>query len=285
MTRGLLLAVERAREMGFCFGVRRAIRLLEEAARKFGSLDSLGPVVHNRQVVERLEGMGVRVARSPADLENRVVAIASHGLGPQDMKALEGRDVIDATCPIVARAQRAARDLARAGFQVVVFGDSLHPEVRGLLGWAGDSALATEAPLRFQPWPKRLGLLSQTTQSPDAFATFIASTLPPALARGAALRIVNTICQPTRRRQASALELARRVEVMLVVGGKTSANTRRLAELCSPLVEVHLVEKADDIDPAWLTGRKSIGLTAGASTPDEVILEVEARLRALAGRG
>src|SRR3972149_6842288 len=191
--------------MGLCFGVRRAIRLLEEAARKSGSLDSLGPVVHNRQVVERLEAMGVRGARGPEDLVNPGVAISSRG--PEDMKALEGREVVDATCPIVARAQRAARDLARAGFQVVVFGDSLHPEVRGLLGWAGDGALATEAPLNLQPWPKRLGLLSQTTQSPDAFATFIASTLPPALARGAALRIVNTICQPTRRRQASALEL------------------------------------------------------------------------------
>ena len=284
MTRGCLLAIERAREMGFCFGVRRAIRLLEEAARETGSLDSLGPVVHNRQVVKRLEGMGIRVARGQADLKNRVVAISSHGLGPEEMKALEGREVIDATCPIVARAQRAARDLARAGFQVVVFGDSLHPEVRGLLGWAGDGAVATEAPLQLHPWPKRLGLLSQTTQSPEAFASFVASALPTALAQGAELRVINTICQPTRRRQASALELAGRVEVMLVVGGKTSANTRRLAELCSSLVEVHPVETAEDIDPAWVRGR-SIGLTAGASTPDEVILEVETRLRALAGPG
>ena len=271
--------------MGLCFGVRRAIRLLEEAAGKFGSLDSLGPVVHNRRVVERLEGMGVRVAGGPEDLENRVVAVSSHGLSPHDMKALEGREVIDATCPIVARAQRAARGLARAGFQVVVFGDCLHPEVRGLLGWAGDGALATEAPLNLQPWPKRLGILSQTTQSPEAFAGFVACALPPTIGGGVELRVVNTICQPTRRRQASALELARRVEVMLVVGGKTSANTRRLAEICSPLVEVHLVEKAEDIDPAWVAGRRSIGLTAGASTPDEVIMEVEARLRALAGLG
>jgi 4-hydroxy-3-methylbut-2-enyl diphosphate reductase len=279
------LAVERAREMGLCFGVRRAIRLLEEAARRFGSLDTLGPVVHNRRVVERLEGMGIRVAGGPKDLENRVVAISSHGLGPLDMKALEGREVIDATCPIVARAQKAARDLGRAGFQVVVFGDSLHPEVKGLLGWAGDGALATESPLRLEPWPKRLGLLSQTTQNPEAFSSFIASALPAALDGGVELRIVNTICQPTRRRQASALELARRAEVMVVVGGKTSANTRRLAELCSPLVEVHLVETAEDINPAWIRGKESIGLSAGASTPDEVIMEVEARLRALAGRG
>ena len=278
------LSVELAREMGFCFGVRRAIRILEAAVQQYGHLDSLGPVVHNQQVVARLEGLGVRVAHSLAEVQAPVVVVTAHGVAPEVSAQLQeqGRQVVDATCPLVRRAQRAAQGLAREGFRVVVFGDPGHPEVVGVLGWAGDEALAVQSiPLALQPWPKRLGLLAQTTQVPEDFARFISSALPVALSGESELRVVNTICGPTRRRRAAARELARRCQLVLVVGDPKSANTRRLAQLCSALVETHLVERPEDIDPSWLRGKEPIGITAGASTPDEAIHQVVRRAKEL----
>ncbi len=276
------MKVEKAKEMGFCFGVRRAIDIVERAARQDGPLDSLGAIVHNRRVVERLAACGVRVVESLDEVKGGVVAITSHGVGPEVFQEIRSRrlGVVDATCPFVRRAQAAAQKLAKAGFSVVIFGDADHPEVRGLLGWAGEKGCAME---QFAPWwsklPRRLGILSQTTQSPASFAQFVGELIDTTLVEVDELRIVNTICTATRRRYAAARRLASRVDLMLVVGGRDSANTRRLAEICrSSGVETHHIEAAGEIDPSWLGGRRRIGVTAGASTPDQAVDEVVFRL-------
>ena len=272
------MQIERAREMGFCFGVRRAIKLLEQAAQKHGTIESLGAVVHNRQVVNRMVELGVKVVDNVDQIKGSVVAIPSHGLALPLLENLksDGLTVVDATCPFVRRAQMAARRLAQAGFQIVVFGDADHAEVKAILGSSEGRGLATtEANIAFSEPPRRLGVLSQTTQSPERFARFVKELLDRLLSDVDELRIVNTICDATRERQAAARELASRSDIMLVVGDLNSANTRRLTELCSGTgVETHLVEGAHQLEPIWLRDKKHVGITAGASTPDETIDQV-----------
>lgn len=271
------MEIEKASEMGFCFGVRRAIDLVEKAAREKGPLHTLGALVHNRQVVNRLAACGVSVAANLDDVQGRIIAIASHGVGPGIMEQVQGRDleVIDATCPFVRKAQVAARKMGESGFWVLVYGDAAHPEVRGVLEYAGENASASLEVPDLDRLPSRLGVLCQTTQNPQYFAEFLARIISQGLSGFSELRICNTICDATSRHQASALELAGRVDLMFVVGGKDSANTKRLARICAEKgVATFHIENAAEIEPASLQGHSRIGITAGASTPDEVIDEV-----------
>lgn len=269
--------------MGFCFGVRRALTLMEQAAHSHGTIESLGAIVHNQQVGAHLASLGVNAVDSLADLKGPMVAITSHGVGPQVLSEIEARALnkIDTTCPFVRKAQQHAQALASEGFTVVIFGDADHPEVKGVLEWAGDRGLATRDPPDFRGKPpKKLGLLSQTTQSPARFAEFIKGILEANLDGLSEVRVFNTICHATSQRQAAALELARDVDVMIVVGGRNSANTRRLAQLCAETgVETHHIETEAELDPAWFQGKSSVGVTAGASTPDQVIDAVVSALQ------
>jgi 4-hydroxy-3-methylbut-2-enyl diphosphate reductase len=277
----MMIEIERASEMGFCFGVRRAIDLVEKAARERGPLPTLGALVHNRQVVEGLEECGVSVAASLDEVGGSIVAIASHGVGPDVIEQAKhrGYGIVDATCPFVRKAQVVAQRLGKAGFWVLVYGDAAHPEVRGVLGWAGkESSASLEVPA-LASLPGRLGILCQTTQSQERFGAFVSRIAHRKLAECSELRIFNTVCDATRRHQASALELAERVDLMFVVGGQDSANTLRLARMCSDTgVHTYHIETAADIAPGWLRGHERVGVTAGASTPDEVIDEVVAAL-------
>jgi len=276
------MQIEKAAEIGFCTGVRRAINMIERAATELGPLQTLGPIVHNQQVVDRLAEHGVTVAESLDQLKREILCISSHGVGPQVIQEAEARGIriIDTTCPFVRRSQVAAKRLANSGFSVIVFGDENHREVQGVLGYAGEKGLATVKVPSFKKLSPRVGILSQTTQSFSAFHNFVSSFVQTHLESIAELRVVNTICDATRKHQEAALELARRSDLMLVVGSRGSANTKRLAELCSALVETHHIETAQEIDPKWLSGKvERIGITAGASTPDEVIDEVVSRLR------
>ncbi|MGB2583162.1 MAG: 4-hydroxy-3-methylbut-2-enyl diphosphate reductase [Dehalococcoidia bacterium] len=271
------MEIERASEMGFCFGVRRAIELVEKAAGERGPLQTLGALVHNRQVVDRLELCGVSVAASLDELQGNIVAIASHGVGPEGMEQvrIRGFEVIDATCPFVRKAQVVAKRLGKAGFWVLVFGDAAHPEVRGVLGWAGENASASLEVPRLDKLPRRLGILCQTTQNQERFAEFVAGVISHKSAKFTELRIFNTICDATSKHQVAALALAGRVDLMLVVGGQDSANTKRLARICADTgVTTYHIEAAAEVDPRWLRGHYRVGVTAGASTPDEVIDEV-----------
>jgi 4-hydroxy-3-methylbut-2-enyl diphosphate reductase len=279
--------IEKTKEIGFCFGVKRAIDMLEKVVAERGGVETLGAVVHNQQVLQRLAKIGVRMAQSVDDIKGDTAAISSHGVAPEVEEQLKERhiEVVDTTCPFVNRLQNAARRLAESGFFIIIYGDAAHTEVRGVLGWAEGKGLATldeKAIFRLDPIPRRLGVLSQTTQIPAHFVEFVKRLIDGAFARDSEMHIIDTICHDIRKRQAQALELAGRVELMLVIGGKGSANTNRLAELCSAVTEAHLIETAAEIDPAWFEGKQTIGVTSGASTAQETIDEVLAKLKTLA---
>ena len=266
---------------GFCFGVERALEMVRgERERARGPVYTLGPLIHNPQVVERLREQGVRQVSSVSEVTPGTLVIPSHGIGPETVREARNRGLrlLDATCPFVARAQDHVRKLATEGYQVVVLGDKGHPEVAGLVGAAGGQAVVIEseeelASVRVRA---RVGLVVQTTQT-RARLRAVAGALAE---RSRELRAFNTICEATSQRQEAALTLARQVEVMVVVGGKNSANTNRLRQLCEQTgVEAHHVETAAQLAPEWFRGKEKIGVTAGASTPDWVISEVVEALR------
>jgi len=279
-----------AKEMGFCWGVRRAISMMEKAASERGQIISLGPIVHNPQVVAALAEKGVQVASSIDGVSGTAVAIGAHGVGPnvlEEAKA-KGLEIIDTTCPIVARSQRWAKKMAESGFSVVVYGDADHREVKGVLSWAqGKGIAATEESVHSLP-PEllsRVAIIPQTTQSPARFAAFMGRLLSERLAQISELQVVNTLCNVTAGQQAAARELAQEVELMLVIGGHNSANSRHLAEVCRGAgVETHHIETAAELEEQWLIGRERVGVTAGASTPDWAAEEVVRCMRELALR-
>jgi 4-hydroxy-3-methylbut-2-enyl diphosphate reductase len=278
--------IEKTKEIGFCFGVKRAVDILEKVCKERDGVETLGAVVHNQQVLQRLAGIGVKVADSVENIKGKAVAISSHGVAPEVEAKIKARqiDIVDTTCPFVHRLQTAARRLSQAGFLVVIYGDADHTEVRGVLGWAEGKGVATldeKTITGMEPLPRRIGVLSQTTQIPADFVSFVKKLIDGAFSRDSELRIIDTICHDLRKRQTQALELAGRVDKMLVIGGRGSANTNRLAELCSAVTETHLVETAADIDPEWFKGKENIGVTSGASTAEATIEEVLARLKEL----
>jgi 4-hydroxy-3-methylbut-2-enyl diphosphate reductase len=277
--------IRKTEETGFCFGVKRALRTLEEAAQKYGEVETVGPVVHNQQVVDQFARLGVRVVTDPDQVKGKVAVISSHGLPPQALERLNSRrlTIVDTTCPNVHRAQLAAKRLAEAGFWLVVFGDQAHPEVKAILGWANQQGIATlesSDVARLDKFPKRIGVLSQTTRNESEFTKFVNDLASSLLPHVQELSILNTLCDVTKRRQAAALELAQKVDLMIVVGGRNSANTRILAEICSSAgTETHHIETAEEIKDAWLKRSRSVGVTSGTSIPDNVIDEVMLKLK------
>ncbi len=278
-----------ASEMGFCFGVRRAVEMMEEAGQKLGSMASLGSTVHNQQVVERLKEQGIDVIASLDEVDGRPVAITAHGVSEAVVRQLEQRGVslVDTTCPIVTRSQQWAKRLVEDGFAVIVFGDPNHREVRGVLGWAEGKAFAVPSVEQLdtlpEDLPSRIGVLSQTTETEAHFAEFVRALLERRMDRVSELRVINTLCSATTSQQAAAQELAHQVDLMFVIGGRESANTRHLAEVAREEgAETYHVESADEIRPEWLDSHQRVGVTAGASTPDDAVDAVVARLRALA---
>jgi 4-hydroxy-3-methylbut-2-en-1-yl diphosphate reductase len=278
--------INQAEEIGFCFGVRRAIRMLEKAAGESGRIESLGEVVHNEQVLQNLEHQGVTIIQRIEDISQANVAISAHGVTPAVEAELRARDLktIDTTCPFVRRAQQTARKLVEEGYYVVIYGNSEHQEVKGILGWAQGEGLATtdiQALQKLEKIPLKIGVLSQTTQIPENFSDFTKRLIDLALAKDGEIRIVDTICHDIRRRQSVSAKLAKKADLILVIGGRSSANTRRLLELCSYLTEAHQIQNASEIDPDWLKGKNKIGITSGTSTPDQTIEEVVKRLESI----
>jgi 4-hydroxy-3-methylbut-2-enyl diphosphate reductase len=281
------LKIEKAEKLGLCFGVRQAIKLLKEAATKYGEVETLGPVAHNRLLVETLANLGVKPISHLEQARGRILAITTHGTSPAVLSEIKARHIriIDTTCPIIRKAQDTARELSEAGFDVIIFGDAQHSEVKGLLGWSGEKGIAALNAKQID-WSgkssSRLGIISQTTQTQSAFMEFVRQLIELVGPEIEEMRLVNTLCAVTQGQQEAALELARRSELMIVIGGRKSANARHLVEMCSPLVETHLVETADEVESSWLAGKKRlIGVTAGASTPDEAVRELIDKLRSL----
>lgn len=266
---------------GFCFGVKRALKLAFEAARKGdGPIATLGPIIHNPQVVARLEEAGLSVVDNLDDIEGGTLIVRSHGL-PQsvlDKAVARGVTIVDATCPFVKQAQDAAVRLEHEGYTLVIVGEEDHPEVLSVAGNLEHPAVVVDGPLGLDEiaGAGKVGVVCQTTQPLEHLGAVVGELLT----RARELRVFNTICNATLERQASALELAGRVDVMLVVGGRNSANTRRLWELCREAgCDAYHIETTDELEPSWFEGKKEVGVTGGASTPhwiiDEVVRTVE----------
>ena len=275
------MRVEVARFAGVCYGVERALKLAGEAAARDSAVHTLGPLIHNPQAVDALEAQGVEVAATLDEVSSGTLVIRSHGVDPGIIESAlsRGLRVVDATCPHVSKAHEAARALKDGGYSVVIVGEADHPEVAGIRAHAGGDALvvelAAELPERLPS--KRVGVVVQTTQSESRLAEVVAALLP----RVRELKVHNTICAATSKRQESAAELAESVDVVVVVGGHNSGNTTRLVEICRAAnPRTHHVETSDDLVSEWFAGAQSVGVTAGASTPDEqmqgVIRAIEA---------
>jgi 4-hydroxy-3-methylbut-2-en-1-yl diphosphate reductase len=264
------MRVEVAQYAGICYGVERALKLAEQAAESGADVHTLGPLIHNPQAVTALNERGVVVAQNLDEVESGILVIRSHGVDPAIISTARasGLDVVDATCPHVSKAHEAAEELMHGGYLVIIVGEADHPEVEGIMAHAGGNAIvvssATELPTRLAS--RRVGIVVQTTQSVRRLNEVVEAVLP----RVSELRVFNTICSATGKRQQSAEELAATVDVMVVVGGHNSGNTTRLAEICGEVnARVHHVETPDDLDSSWFEGAQSVGVTAGASTPDE----------------
>lgn len=269
-----------ANHAGACYGVQRALDMVQEvAAKATSSVRTLGPLIHNPQVVASLEAAGVTVTEEvPTDAGSTLV-LRTHGVTPEvEAEAREhGLEVVDATCPYVKRVHHAVVRLQREGYQVLVVGEAGHPEVDAILGYApGATAVASVEQLDTIKLAKRIGLVAQTTQAKatfDAVVNKLTSLVQEVC-------VINTICEATSERQQSAAELAASSDVMVVIGGRNSANTRRLAEICADVcARTHHIEVAEELEPSWFEGAKNIGLTAGASTPtsqiDTVVAAIE----------
>ncbi len=268
-----MLTIQRAAKAGFCFGVKRAIELAEKAAGT-GLTASLGPLIHNQQVVDYLAEKGLEVIHSVDEAKmGQQLVIRSHGVPPETYEEAKERGItiIDATCPYVQKAQRMAASSSANSF-VIVVGDKSHPEVKGILGWAGSNALAIEtlAEAEDLPYYPRITVLAQTTQQKSHFFTVVEELKK----HTGELIVQNTICAATEERQASARELAEKVDLMIVVGGLSSSNTRKLGSICSGKTKTYCIETAEELLEIWFTDAKITGLTAGASTPDWIIEEV-----------
>lgn len=307
-----MVQVIRASEMGFCMGVRRAVQIMQGEASPERPVFSVGEIVHNPHVVNSLEQNGVVQLPGPDEIDGDVgaatagrvqegrVAITAHGVGERAMKQLQssGLEIIDTTCPIVTRAQRYGQKFVRDGWHVVIFGDPGHKEVRGIMGWTLDKTGLSHATIAPSPeladlrklvdeflggFPNKVGVMVQTTHKMEDFAKFVANLMLLGRDRNFELHIVNTLCHATTGQQEAAAALATTVDVMVVVGGKKSANTRHLREVCEEQgVVAHQIEGPDELQAEWFEGVTRVGLTAGASTPDYSIDDVEARIHELA---
>ncbi|MCD5401041.1 4-hydroxy-3-methylbut-2-enyl diphosphate reductase [candidate division NPL-UPA2 bacterium] len=276
------MKVELASHSGFCFGVKRAIKLAFQAAddEKAKPVYSLGPLIHNPQVVEELKRKGVKVIEDLKGIREGTLIIRSHGVHPSVLTEAEdaGLEIVDATCPLVKRVQDLAKILDEESYSVVIIGERGHYEVKALLGFAGDKALVIESleEAKRVKKAKKLGILSQTTQSVDNFKEIVGELS----LKVDEMELFNTICEATRKRQEATLDLSRKVDLMLVLGGHESANTRRLAQISQETgTETHHLETAEEINPGWLKGKEKVGVTAGASTPDWIIEEVLDKLK------
>lgn len=260
-----------AENMGFCFGVKRALNMVLNER----DACTLGQLIHNPQVVEMFEKKGIKVVNS-IDEADKTLIITAHGISKSIIeKAKEkGLRIIDTTCPIVKKVHDLAKEFNKKKYKIILLGDKKHSEVKGIVSNAKDVIiLSSDEEVRKLKFDKAC-FLSQTTQSLKKFneiADILKKNIPD-------LKVFNTICDATKKRQDSALKLAKKVDMMIVIGGYNSANTKMLSQICSKIVETKHIEKAGELDDMWFNGKNLIGLTAGASTPDWVIKNVKEKI-------
>jgi len=264
-----------AAKCGFCPGVRNAISTAEKILAEAEADElvySLGPVIHNKDEVERLRKSGLQTVDSVDQMDSGTVLIRSHGVAPSELDRLkeQGFRIVDATCVLVKRLQEIVKQLEAEGYAVVIIGEENHPEVQGVVGCVSDVVVvADEDDLHKLPENGRLGIVCQTTQSPERLGRMLGAIGRRTFRE---LKVINTLCKEAIKRQISTIELCKQVDIMFVLGGLHSANTRRLAELCKKYNEAtfHL-QNWEELDKNVLFEKKVAGVTAGASTPNWVI--------------
>ena len=272
------MKVIRAKRAGACYGVQRALDMALQTANDKGGASTLGPLIHNPHVVSELARRGIRAIDAPSEAKAGTIIIRSHGVTPQVRRAIESRGlpIVDATCPHVARAQKAAARLARSCGQVVVVGEAGHPEVEGLVAYATEAggrvivaASADDVPASLEG---KVGVVVQTTQTREALSDVLSALEQ----RSVEVEVKDTVCLATRERQESAADLAGTVDAMVVIGGRNSSNTTRLAEICAAVCKsTYHIESVEELERTWFDECETVGITAGASTPEDQIAEVE----------
>lgn len=270
---------------GFCFGVRRALKALEEALAAHGEVYSLGSPIHNERVVEEMVSKGLRLVEDPEEVPPGGVSfVRAHGVSAATMEALKVRSslVVDGTCPFVRRVQMKAKELASEGYAVVVVGDPTHPEVVGIVGHVpGDRVfvVASRGEIKVDLFKSfgKIGVVCQTTNRVEAFKEVVSELVGLV----EEVKVHNTICDATVARQEAVRRLAAEVDAVVVVGSRSSANTRKLLEIASSLGEALLVEDVSDLERGWFRGKREIGVAAGASTPDCLIEKVVEELEGI----
>lgn len=285
-----------AQELGYCWGVRRALDIIEDAASPDARVAPIGDIIHNPQVVHRLRSHGVEGATSVDEARERGfnrVAITAHGMGPHlaEQAKASNMELIDTTCPLVIKVQRLAQKLVRQGYYIVMYGDDYHPEVKGVLAWANTTKSCAAKHIEDLPWnaprgskepgaivpPRKVALVSQTTKNISELMEFSNELQRMVIPEGGEFRLCNTICEPTTERQNALKQLTSQAHVILAIGGKKSSNTARLADVGNQMgVPSYHIERPEDIQQEWLeaVGDGNVGITAGASTPDDVIEDV-----------
>ncbi|WQT44412.1 4-hydroxy-3-methylbut-2-enyl diphosphate reductase [Helicobacter pylori] len=271
------MEIKMAKDYGFCFGVKRAIQIAEKNQNSliFGSL------IHNAKEINRLEkNFNVKIEEDPKKIpKSKSVIIRTHGIPKQDLEYLKNKGVkiTDATCPYVIKPQQIVESMSKEGYQIVLFGDINHPEVKGVISYATNQALVINSleELQEKKLQRKVALVSQTTKQTSKLLQ-IASYL---VERCTEVRIFNTICNATSYNQKAALDLSKEVDIMIVVGGKTSSNTKQLLNIAKQHCEdSYLVEDENELELAWFKDKKLCGITAGASTPDWIIENVKQKI-------
>lgn len=270
-----------AKNCGFCYGVKRALNLAQKLRRRTkGKVFTLGNLIHNPRVIAELEKQGIHSVDDIEKVEGGPVILRSHGVPPRVIKSLKKKrlELVDATCPIVKKIQRLAERLSRAKRELLIVGNRHHPETQGLLGHSRGKAIIIEDETEAKklPFRKKRAVLAQSTQDIYLFGRVVAALLE----KTENLEVYNTICLFTRARQKATSELASRVDVLFIVGGKNSSNTRQLFEISKRIQpNTYLIERASQITPRLLRGARKVGLSGGASTPPEAIAEAAFKVK------
>jgi 4-hydroxy-3-methylbut-2-enyl diphosphate reductase len=272
-----------AKTAGFCFGVKRAVDMaFKTAKKKQKGIFTLGPIIHNPQVIEKLKQEGILPIEDINTPGIKDIIIRTHGIPLQIMNRISeaGFNIIDATCPFVKKAQHYAKLLREEGYQVIILGDREHPEVQGLMSYAGDDAIVVDNEDALPKIRHNVGIVVQTTQPVEALKKLFGKVIEQAKN----VKVYNTICNSTALRLKETAAMAKKVDIMLVVGGKNSANTTQLAKLCRSLsVPTYHIETVAELIPEWMNGVKSVGITAGASTPDWIIEDIMKKVKEIGG--
>ncbi|SFV60572.1 4-hydroxy-3-methylbut-2-enyl diphosphate reductase [hydrothermal vent metagenome] len=269
------MKIQLASSYGFCFGVKRAIEIAEEHR---GS-KTYGPIIHNKDEINRLkEGFNIGLAEKFEDVNsNDSVVIRTHGIPKDELIQLKAQDneIIDATCPYVTTPQNIVSKMSKKGYSIVIFGDKSHPEIKGVVSYAAypDDAFIVLEPEELEDLPLRgkVAVVSQTTKKPEDFAKIVNALM---LTRKE-IRVFNTICNATFENQDAAAELAKDADVMIVIGGKHSSNTKQLYSICKrDCDDSYLIENEKELEVSWFEDKKLCGISAGASTPDWIVQNV-----------